>query len=1513
MADRNTTGAVHLTSLDLDISGVQKSLNEIKESVETTAQQVRESFANATKDLTLNEIDTSKIVSSFNSTNNISKGITVTKSAIESLNLSYKTFLNTLSKSKLQDNLISDIAKNAKESAKEMKKLTSSIQEGVPVTKEHSEQYKQLQSTLKTLKGELKDIETNAIQTGTGFKNLGNAAQESDNKVAGLLLRLGEKAKWMVAYQIVNLVQQALGNVVNTIKDTEDAAIELQRVLNNPPDTKAISDALYDIAYRYGQSFQNVQETAVLFAQTGQDWEDVLASVEATMLGLNTAELEVTTATNGLIAVMSQFHIEATDLEEVIDKINITADNFPVTSEKIVAALQRAGGTAYNFGLTLEETIGIITALSEATGRSGENIGTALNSLISFSMKAESLEKFSEYLGGIDLSDKNVLEVWELLGSKIDDSGESLARMMASSEEFADLFNEELATAVGLTEEYNAAVMNSQDVYSTVGTYRQNYFIALLNNIGTATEAIQGMTDAEGYSIAENEKAMEALSKQWNQFVSTAQELAVQFGNAGFLDILKFITSASTGVLQLLKNIGGLNTVIAILGTLLFKVKQQKIVDRLVKIPSHIKNILSVFKGLVTQINIVKVVQDAYNKSLEDQEAAAIKAGVAYDVMKAKSTAAATAAATAITSVISILSVVTTVIFTAVNAWNSYKESIRQARQETIDTGIAAGETSNSIYELYKSYLVAQQSYDDTTEASEALTEASNNLKKALQDEGIDVSSLSGDYGELATQMKELMQIELEQILLKQSEAVVAAKASIEDLFTGLFGIKTAIRSVQDDWYSPGRVKPLYIDYKDIEQFLKVYDGLIERQKEIVDSMGAVNAADDYNYKIINELVKKYEPYVSALREAIDAQEETLKKIEDIKKGTVDLSDAVDNLSSSFENNEFNIIDFGTKIENLTNLFDELSNKVDSFQNAYSSVVDIVNEYNETGIMTADMLQKLLEMEPEYISILDVKTNSLSLNENAVNDLINKNDEHLQQLVAIKIAEEAETFATELQTAAIQNKTIAEIESANATMLLSSELANAILGEIQGTNASNELATALGNVAQSASLSGDYLSYFTGKINDMISSYSSLLKTIKSDSIKTYYTPKVSTGGNGGTSPQKEAIQNEIKALKKQKEISTQYYKDLEDNLKQQKEDSDNYYDNLINNLKKVEEENSRINDQLDYYSDRQKKLTNIEQAKSRSGIEWRQKEMEYQQELVDIDEDWRRKQEEWSIDDQIEAFEKLKEQAAKLIEEQIDELKNLKDAAISELEDAINQLQEKVNALSKSTASTISNGINAGLDYGETLLEHNIEAIDEANLKNLSNIEKRTHQAIEDMTFSFDGLFESSSLKAKTEFFSALDSIKTHSDNTAKSALNGIDLAVGDTLKSIKTHTENTAKSAANSVKLTLNKGLDEALIKSSNKINTELQQAAIKSANTMRKAYEANLIKPLRDQIKGALSGLDLSLSKSTMGVSKDFPSSNSTNNTVNMYNNISTNSAANSAIRGVMNFFNTDPRSF
>lgn len=134
-------------------------------------------------------------------------------------------------------------------------------------------------------------------------------------------------------------------------------------------------DELINIGKDYGRAWESVSQVATEWTKAGYNVADTLELTRTSLLALNVADMTVQQATSGLIAIMSQWDLQAQDLELVIDKLNITSDRYAITTGDLVEAVLRSSGAARAANISFEELVGMITATRVASGRAGGEIG----------------------------------------------------------------------------------------------------------------------------------------------------------------------------------------------------------------------------------------------------------------------------------------------------------------------------------------------------------------------------------------------------------------------------------------------------------------------------------------------------------------------------------------------------------------------------------------------------------------------------------------------------------------------------------------------------------------------------------------------------------------------------------------------------------------------------------------------------------------------------------------------------------------------------------------------------------------------------------------------------------------------------------------------------------------------------------------------------------------------------------------------------------------------------------
>lgn len=501
----------------------------------------------------------------------------------------------------------------------------------------------------------------------------------------------------MLVMKPLQLLQSALSSINETLVETEKVVVSIQRVLDEDVASGEISSELYAIAQNLGQSFDNVQEIAQNFAKAGLSWQDTLKATEAAVLALNVAELTAEESSEGLIAVMQQFNYEASELTYVIDVLNKAADKSAVDTQELLVALQKTGSYASAANLSLEQTVGLISALSEATAASGQNIGNALKSLFAYSSKSSSLEMFAS----LSEEMKAVVDMYQIGNASILDVWEKLADTMESlSTEQANLL-EQWSSESGLETELGAELSEVYDqltgVYDTAGVYRKNYFIALLNNFEEVRDVMGEISDAQGYTNEEQAKYMDTYEAKLNALQAKWQEIAND--EQGLLAVKKWLLDIASELLDFLQNIGGLRTILLAAGTAMTAIIAPKVINGFISLGKAIVNI---------------------KKSFDAAKLSTVSFG------------------TALSAAIGIVGTIFTVISLVTGAIDQANEEAEQLIDETLSKGI---ETFQSLQSEIESTAKDYEDFADRVSKARSILDDENstasdlyNAKKALLD-----------------------------------------------------------------------------------------------------------------------------------------------------------------------------------------------------------------------------------------------------------------------------------------------------------------------------------------------------------------------------------------------------------------------------------------------------------------------------------------------------------------------------------------------------------------------------------------------------------------------------------------------------------------------------------------------------------------------------------------------------------------------------------------------------------
>lgn len=233
--------------------------------------------------------------------------------------------------------------------------------------------------------GSLSDI------TGDAADSFGTFAQ-----------RLGFTTTRLAAYLVpASLIFQATRGISIATRDIIEInreLVKLTQVLDgNASQANEIADSLLEFGASIGVSGKELLGLSVTLAQAGQLFSGNSEAIIRTSEALGKTQLLATfgnlaDTTEGLIAILSQFNLTASDTNRIIDITNEVSKRFAVESSDIFTAVTSGGAAFSALGGSFEEFTAIVTTLRQQTRLSASTIGTGINTIVQRLFRPTSIE-----------------------------------------------------------------------------------------------------------------------------------------------------------------------------------------------------------------------------------------------------------------------------------------------------------------------------------------------------------------------------------------------------------------------------------------------------------------------------------------------------------------------------------------------------------------------------------------------------------------------------------------------------------------------------------------------------------------------------------------------------------------------------------------------------------------------------------------------------------------------------------------------------------------------------------------------------------------------------------------------------------------------------------------------------------------------------------------------------------------------------------------------------------------
>lgn len=252
------------------------------------------------------------------------------------------------------------------------------------------------------------------------------------------------------------------------------------------------------------------------------------------------------------------------------------------------------------------------------------------------------------------------------------------------------------------------------------------------------------------------------------------------------------------------------------------------------------------------------------------------------------------------------LILVAAAVTATVSAYSSYKQRVEEARRASLEAGEAAKSETDKIRDLLTAYEEANTAYENNTGSKESLETATTDLLAALGVEQSQLETLIEKYGDLDTAI--------------HAVTVDSLKKSLTELTSGYQAAIDELLDATDKIEARGRFGVLFSS--NAEELENTFTDVLKEAGLI--SPFEVGVKGKYEIFLGNE------GKTDSLENVIAVYEEIIKLQESLEKGVADGKYTREQLANS-------------------NLWQDLSNKLNSFKDKYANVFDYINKINETA------------------------------------------------------------------------------------------------------------------------------------------------------------------------------------------------------------------------------------------------------------------------------------------------------------------------------------------------------------------------------------------------------------------------------------------------------------------------------------------------------------------------------------------------------------------------------------
>lgn len=324
---------------------------------------------------------------------------------------------------------------------------------------------------------------------------------------------------WFALRTVINSLGNTVKEAIDFFIEFESKLAQVQIVGNaTKDDMNKLGAGILEIGKKFGGSFSEAAEGAVTLAQQGKNTAEILKILGPAMEFSVSSGRKLSDVIQDLTAIQKSYNLTADETTRITDAINAVQLKFAISSGDLAQGLRRLGPVAAELGLSLQQTIGLLTAVQDQTRRSGEEVGVSLTTIL------------TRFQGTVPRLFQSIAQIPVFM----DKSGKATFEFTGVVRPLTDVLAD-------LSLKWNSLTENQKQYIGVAlaGKHQVASFLALMNNFKETIDA----TNEAYFSTGETLKAtniildttksrVERLHNSWLEFLNTFRPATTRVMNA---------------------------------------------------------------------------------------------------------------------------------------------------------------------------------------------------------------------------------------------------------------------------------------------------------------------------------------------------------------------------------------------------------------------------------------------------------------------------------------------------------------------------------------------------------------------------------------------------------------------------------------------------------------------------------------------------------------------------------------------------------------------------------------------------------------------------------------------------------------------------------------------------------------------------------------------------------------------------------------------------------------------